>query len=143
MPRRRMEIVSWILFILLIAGVSTLGILLLRGYLEKDISTGMLTNGLFSSKLPNKRLDVVDQIAIDGRRRLFLVRRDSVEHLIMTGGPTDVVIETSITNKKNQTFEESVKTSQISQPVKATQNTEGEIVFGNSRSLDFSVNDTN
>jgi hypothetical protein len=29
-------------------------------------------------------------------RRLVLIRRDDVEHLIMTGGPVDVVIETGI-----------------------------------------------
>jgi formyltetrahydrofolate deformylase len=29
---------------------------------------------------------------VDGRRRLVLIRRDDVEHLIMTGGPVDVVI---------------------------------------------------
>jgi len=32
----------------------------------------------------------------DGRRRLLLIRRDDVEHLVMTGGPIDVVIETGI-----------------------------------------------
>src|SRR5690606_22970669 len=30
------------------------------------------------------------------RRRLVLVRRDEVEHLIMIGGPTDIVIESRI-----------------------------------------------
>ena len=42
------------------------------------------------------RLAVLDAAAIDTRRRLVLVRRDDVEHLIMIGGPTDVVIETRI-----------------------------------------------
>lgn len=43
-----------------------------------------------------KRLAVVEHASLDGRRRLVLVRRDNVEHLIMTGGPVDVVIETGI-----------------------------------------------
>ncbi len=43
-----------------------------------------------------KRLAVVEHASVDGRRRLVLVRRDNVEHLIMTGGPVDVVIETGI-----------------------------------------------
>ena len=42
------------------------------------------------------RLAVIDAAAVDGRRRLVLVRRDNVEHLMMIGGPTDVVIEQNI-----------------------------------------------
>ena len=42
------------------------------------------------------RLAVVDAAPIDGRRRLVLVRRDNVEHLIMIGGPSDVVVEQNI-----------------------------------------------
>jgi flagellar protein FliO/FliZ len=45
---------------------------------------------------PDKRLAVVEHASVDGRRRLVLVRRDNVEHLIMTGGPVDVLIETGI-----------------------------------------------
>jgi hypothetical protein len=42
------------------------------------------------------RLAVLDAAAIDTRRRLVLVRRDDVEHLVMIGGPTDIVIESRI-----------------------------------------------
>ncbi|PWW04419.1 flagellar biosynthesis protein FliO [Hoeflea marina] len=42
------------------------------------------------------RLAVLDAAAVDARRRLVLVRRDDVEHLIMIGGPTDLVIESRI-----------------------------------------------
>ena len=42
------------------------------------------------------RLQVLDAAAVDARRRLVLVRRDGVEHLIMIGGPTDIVIESGI-----------------------------------------------
>src|SRR6266700_2004972 len=42
------------------------------------------------------RLAVVDAAAVDGRRRLILIRRDNVEHLLMIGGPSDVVIEQNI-----------------------------------------------
>lgn len=42
------------------------------------------------------RLAVIDAAAVDGRRRLVLVRRDNVEHLLIIGGPTDVVVETNI-----------------------------------------------
>jgi hypothetical protein len=44
----------------------------------------------------NPRLQVLDAAAVDTRRRLVLVRRDDVEHLIMIGGPSDIVIESRI-----------------------------------------------
>jgi hypothetical protein len=52
-------------------------------------------SALFAAK-PERRLDIVEQSNLDGRRRLILIRRDNVEHLIMTGGPVDMVIETGI-----------------------------------------------
>lgn len=42
------------------------------------------------------RLAVIEYAAVDARRRLLLVRRDNVEHLMMIGGPTDVVVEANI-----------------------------------------------
>ncbi|MEA2865343.1 MAG: flagellar protein FliO/FliZ [Bradyrhizobium sp.] len=42
------------------------------------------------------RLAVIDAAAVDGRWRLVLVRRDNVEHLLMIGGPTDIVVEPNI-----------------------------------------------
>lgn len=42
------------------------------------------------------RLAVIDAAAIDGRRKLIIIRRDNVEHLLMIGGPSDVVVETNI-----------------------------------------------
>lgn len=42
------------------------------------------------------RLAVLDSAIVDARRRLVLVRRDNVEHLILIGGPTDVVVEENI-----------------------------------------------
>jgi flagellar protein FliO/FliZ len=42
------------------------------------------------------RLAVIDAAAVDGRRRLVLIRRDNVEHLVMIGGPSDVLIEQNI-----------------------------------------------
>lgn len=42
------------------------------------------------------RLAVIDAASVDGRRRLVLIRRDNIEHLLMVGGPTDLVIEPNI-----------------------------------------------
>jgi flagellar protein FliO/FliZ len=44
----------------------------------------------------NRRLAVVDTLALDPKRQLLIVRRDNVEHLILTGGAQDLVIETGI-----------------------------------------------
>jgi hypothetical protein len=44
----------------------------------------------------NRRLSVIDSLAIDQKRQLLIVRRDNVEHLVLIGGPQDVVIETGI-----------------------------------------------
>jgi flagellar protein FliO/FliZ len=42
------------------------------------------------------RLALIEVAGIDTRRSLVLIRRDNVEHLLMIGGPTDVVIEPNI-----------------------------------------------
>lgn len=42
------------------------------------------------------RLSVMDAAPVDSRRKLVLVRRDDVEHLLLIGGPTDVVVEQNI-----------------------------------------------
>lgn len=42
------------------------------------------------------RLSVTDAAVVDDKRRLVLVRRDDIEHLVMIGGPTDIVIEQGI-----------------------------------------------
>ena len=42
------------------------------------------------------RLGLVDAFSLDGQRQLVLVRRDNIEHLVMIGGPNDVVIESQI-----------------------------------------------
>ena len=49
------------------------------------------------SAFPNQsRLEVLDTTEVDEERRLVLVRCDGIEHLIMTGGPTDVVVENDV-----------------------------------------------
>src|SRR5258707_8629136 len=42
------------------------------------------------------RLAVMDAAAVDSQRRLVLVRRDDVEHLILIGGPTHRVVQHDI-----------------------------------------------
>ncbi|MBM3565761.1 MAG: FliO/MopB family protein [Alphaproteobacteria bacterium] len=58
-----------------------------------------------TARLPGqpRRLKVVEGIALDSRRRLILVRRDNVEHLLLTGGPNDLTVETGIPAKPEDT----------------------------------------
>jgi flagellar protein FliO/FliZ len=44
----------------------------------------------------DRRLSVSAVQPLDNRRRLVLVRRDGVEHLLLLGGPSDIVVETGI-----------------------------------------------
>lgn len=58
--------------------------------------------GLARSLVPlgqARRLAVVEALALDGKHRLVLVRRDGVEHLILLGPATDSVIETQIARR--------------------------------------------
>ncbi len=72
--------------------------------------TAMVVRRLAGRKLPlsnsgrarQPRLGVLDAFAIDARRRLVLIRRDNVEHLIMIGGPNDVVVESHIVRTPSQ-----------------------------------------
>jgi flagellar protein FliO/FliZ len=48
-----------------------------------------------------KRLSLVESTSVDSKHRLLLVRRDDVEHLILTGGPIDLVVETGIPARAN------------------------------------------
>lgn len=77
----------------LAAGAGVLFLLVIALWIFRVfISSG----GALVLKGRSKRLGVVDQAPVDGRRRLLLIRRDGVEHLVMTGGPLDLVIETGI-----------------------------------------------
>lgn len=56
---------------------------------------------LMGSKAPQgrsrqPRLAVMDNAPVDARRSLILIRRDNVEHLLLIGGPSDVVVEQNI-----------------------------------------------
>jgi hypothetical protein len=64
-----------------------------RAYTTGDTSFSLAW--LFPAR-PEPRLGVMEQASVDRQRRLVLIRRDDVEHLIMTGGPVDIVIETGI-----------------------------------------------
>lgn len=53
-----------------------------------------------------KRLSMVEVAALDAKRRLVLVRRDDVEHLIILGHNGETVLETGITPPAPPAFAE-------------------------------------
>ena len=57
-----------------------------------------LSGGSFAvgTRARRTRLGLLESTPVDSKRRLLLVRRDNVAHLILTGGPTDVVVEQDI-----------------------------------------------
>jgi flagellar protein FliO/FliZ len=68
-------------------------------WLVRRFGTGAL--GAQGSRGRAPRLAVIEAGAVDGRRKLVLIRRDNIEHLIMIGGPTDIVIEPNIVRGQN------------------------------------------
>ncbi|WP_417693699.1 hypothetical protein [Roseibium sp.] len=76
-------------------GASLLVVLILIAlfvFILKRLSGARLSTG--RGRQP--RIAVMDATNIDTRRRLLLVRRDNVEHLILVGGSNDLVIEPGI-----------------------------------------------
>src|ERR1700683_3707822 len=53
-------------------------------------------------KARHPRLGLVDALSLDGQRQLVIVRRDNVEHLLMIGGPNDIVVESQIVRAQPQ-----------------------------------------
>jgi flagellar protein FliO/FliZ len=81
--------------------VVVLLVILLVFWLIRMFTNGSLGAGPARGRQP--RLAVLDALPLDQRRRLILVRRDNVEHLILIGGPSDVVVEPGIQRAQQQT----------------------------------------
>ncbi len=83
------NIVGFILIFAIILG----GIFVVLSIIRRFGGGTFATNGR-TGRQP--RLSVMDAAAVDSRRKLVLIRRDDVEHLLLIGGPTDVVVEQNI-----------------------------------------------
>ena len=77
-----------------VAFVIVLALIGLTFWLIRRFGTARVGNGAQRGRQP--RLAVIDAAPVDGRRRLVLVRRDNVEHLLLIGGPSDFVVEQNI-----------------------------------------------
>ena len=88
---------DWLFFGLLLALILAAAVLVgLWSYRALTTGDTSLSFAWLFPPRPEPRLGVMEQASVDRTRRLVLIRRDDVEHLIMTGGPVDVVIETGI-----------------------------------------------
>jgi hypothetical protein len=77
-----------------VAFVIVLALIGLTFWLIRRFGGARVDNGAQRGRQP--RLAVLDAAPVDGRRRLVLIRRDNVEHLLMLGGPSDFVVEQNI-----------------------------------------------
>lgn len=77
----------------LVAFVVVFGLIGLTAWLIRRFGQTRLGE---STRGRQPRLAVIEAGPVDGRRRLVLIRRDNVEHLLMIGGPTDIVVEQNI-----------------------------------------------
>src|SRR5512139_486064 len=76
-----------------IAFLVVLALIGLTAWLVRRFGANRLGN---AARGRHPRLAVIDAATVDGRRRLVLIRRDNIEHLLMIGGPTDLVVEPNI-----------------------------------------------
>ncbi|MCU0883779.1 MAG: hypothetical protein MUC44_02355 [Beijerinckiaceae bacterium] len=71
-------------------------LVVIAGLILRRISGGRLKFPGQGARARQPRLGIVDVFEMDRQRQLVLLRRDNVEHLVMIGGPNDLVIEASI-----------------------------------------------
>lgn len=88
-----MEFTDYIRF--LAALVFVLALIGLLAWLLRRFGPG--AQGLRRQAGP-RRLEIAEIRPLDAKRRLLLVRRDNVEHLLLVGGQSDLLIETMPTN---------------------------------------------
>ena len=87
--------IAALLLVIALAGVS----LLLKRYtnnpgaLRSDLK-GKL--GRFASNIPERRLAIVETLMLGPKQRVFIIRRDNVEHLVLSTPDGTSVIEAGI-----------------------------------------------
>lgn len=63
------------------------------------------------------RLGISEYHVIDEQRRLVIVRRDGVEHLLLIGGGEDLVIETNIRGRSSRDEDDDDRDSLRAEPI--------------------------
>ncbi|MEF2072293.1 flagellar biosynthetic protein FliO [Consotaella aegiceratis] len=75
------------------AAAIVIGLALVSVWIIRKFFTGSLRAG---AKGKQPRLGIVDAVNIDPKRKLVLIRRDDVEHLLLVGGQNDMLVEPGI-----------------------------------------------
>ena len=78
-----------------LALVFVLGLIGILAVLARRTGLGFPLTAIKS--IQKRRLSVVEVTAIDGRRRMVLIRRDNIEHLLLISPSSEMLIETNIT----------------------------------------------
>ena len=85
-------VLQFAIIFLVILAVLTAVVLLARRFSGR----GLTLSAKSTQRGRQPRLGIVDVYELDRQRQLILLRRDNVEHLLLVGGPNDVVIERNI-----------------------------------------------
>jgi hypothetical protein len=71
-------------------------LVVVAGLILRRITGGRIKFPGQGARARQPRLGIVDVFEMDRQRQLVLLRRDNVEHLILIGGPNDVLVESTI-----------------------------------------------
>ena len=82
---------------MLLALIFVLGLMGLLSLLLKKMGLA----GPINAPGQARRLKVIESIPLDNRRRLAIIQRDDVQHLVIFGPNGETVIETGITDEDN------------------------------------------
>ena len=99
-----MDAVVYLQFLL--AFVFVIGLIMSMAWLLRRFGLG---DGGTNTLGRKKRTSTIESTALDARHRMYLVRRDDVEHLVLIGPTDSVVIERGIEGAADR--------SQLSEPV--------------------------
>jgi flagellar protein FliO/FliZ len=69
------------------------------------------------SRSRQPRLGIIDVYELDRARQLILLRRDNVEHLLLVGGPNDVVVERNIQRGQRPLPEAALRAEPAAEPL--------------------------
>jgi flagellar biogenesis protein FliO len=81
-------------YTVLLAFIAVLALLVLAYWLIRQFGSGRRIG--IGPHRRQRRIGIVETAALDTHRRVTLIRRDNVEHLLLVGGGADVVIEPRI-----------------------------------------------
>lgn len=91
------QLLYWVISLLFVIAL-ILGMALL---IKKFALPNSPNNPLFKRN-KQKRLEIIEQLPMDHKSRLVLIRRDDKEHLLMLGQSGDLVVESNIPAKQSQ-----------------------------------------